>query len=86
MWRHACTYEDLRDYAGLVVAAEEEVDELGEEDDGERLDDDEEQHVEGDAGDARGHQGVDLRANVERSSHCVQPRQSPPPLRAPIEC
>lgn len=73
MGRHARTYEDLRDCARLVVALEEEVDELGEEDDGKRLDDYEEQHVEGHAGDARDHQGVDLRTNVERSSHCAAP-------------
>ena len=56
-------YEALGDGAGLVVAAEEEVQELGEEDDGEGLDDDEEQHVQGDAGDAREHLRVDLRAD-----------------------
>ena len=37
--------------------------ELGEEDDGEGLEDDEEQHVQGDAGDARERRRVDLRAD-----------------------
>jgi hypothetical protein len=67
------TYEDLGDGAGLVVAAEEEVQEPAEEDDGERLDDDEEQRVQGDAGDARDDDWVDLRADVEGSRHCGAP-------------
>jgi hypothetical protein len=41
------------------------VQELGEDDDGGRLHDDEEQHVQGQAWDGRAHQGVHLLANVE---------------------